>query len=295
MKSAVAIFTLSSSLSSVLAASYSRSENIVGAGFYNAFKFEAISDLTHGRLDSRVNYVDKVTAQSQNLTFATRDTFILRADSKTVISDSSSVGRNSVRIRSNNAYTTVQDVFRFDIVHRPQGCGWETNEATWPAGGGVDIIEGVNDHGPNQITLHTNPGCTMSNRVQTGTTLLTDCDVNIAGNSGCGVNVGTPPSFGPTSLPLAVDGMYAIERTPAFISVWFWPRAAGNVPADVRAGGAAVNTGNWRGVPAANFSNTNCNMNQFFSAHNIIINLTFCGDWAEPNFSTCPTTCSAVS
>lgn len=121
MKSAFGILTLSSSLSSVLAASYSRSENIVGTGFYNSFNFEAISDPTHGRVSvTRVgssvqlltlytlcrNYVSEATAKSLNLTFASANTFILRADFKTAISDSSATGRNSVRIRTNNAYTT---------------------------------------------------------------------------------------------------------------------------------------------------------------------------------------------
>ncbi|KAJ7166795.1 glycoside hydrolase family 16 protein [Mycena filopes] len=295
MKSAFGIVALSSSLSSVLAASYARSENIVGTGFYNAFNFEAIPDPTHGR----VNYVSKATAMSQNLTFASANTFILRADSKAVISDSSSVGRNSVRIRTNNAYTTHAAVF--DIVHMPQGCGtwpalWETNEATWPNGGEVDIIEGVNDQGTDQVTLHTAPGCTMpASRTQTGTTLLTNCDVNVAGNSGCGVSVGTAPSYGPT-FNADGGGWYAIERTPSFINVWFWSRNAANVPADVKAGGAAVNTGNW-GTPAANFPNTDCNLNQFFSANNIIINLTFCGDWAGQagiyGASGCPSTCNS--
>jgi hypothetical protein len=51
------------------------------------------------------NYVDKATAQAQNLTFASSDTFILRADYKTTLSPSGP-GRNSVRLLSNNQYST---------------------------------------------------------------------------------------------------------------------------------------------------------------------------------------------
>jgi hypothetical protein len=36
--------------SSVLGATYQMSENIVGAGFYNSFNFEAIADPTAGRV-----------------------------------------------------------------------------------------------------------------------------------------------------------------------------------------------------------------------------------------------------
>ena len=50
------------------------------------------------------NYVNAATAASLNLTYASGDTFILRADSTTVLS-ASGPGRNSVRIQSNKAYT----------------------------------------------------------------------------------------------------------------------------------------------------------------------------------------------
>ncbi|KAJ7622157.1 glycoside hydrolase family 16 protein [Roridomyces roridus] len=239
------LVSLASLASLVSAGTYSRTENIIGSGFFNSFNFEAISDPTQGR----VNYVDRTTAQAQNLTFASANTFILRADFKTVISDSSPTGRNSVRIRSNNVYTTHAAVF--DIAHMPQSCGC----------GEVDIIEGVNDQGANQITLHTSPGCSMpATRTQTGTSLQLDCNTQVNGNAGCG----------------------------------FWPRNTGNVPANVRAGGTSVNTANW-GTPTANFPNTQCNLPQFFSGNNIIINLTFCGQWAGAVYgnSGCPSTCNS--
>ena len=56
------------------------------------------------------NYVDEATAQSLNLTYATSNTFIIRADDTTVLS-SGGPGRNSVRIRSNNQYTTHVAVY----------------------------------------------------------------------------------------------------------------------------------------------------------------------------------------
>jgi len=181
----------------------------------------------------------------------------------------------------------------------PQGCGtwpalWETNESNWPNGGEIDIIEGVNDQGTNQVTLHTSPGCTMpAARTQTGTSLQLDCNTAVNGNTGCGVSVGQAPSFGPT-FNADGGGWYAIERTSTFISVWFWSRNAANVPADVRAGSTSVNTANW-GTPVANFPNTSCNIPQFFDANNIIINLTFCGDWAGSVYgaSGCPSTCNS--
>ncbi|KAF7367056.1 Glycoside hydrolase family 16 protein [Mycena sanguinolenta] len=296
------LMAIASTISAALCATYSRSENIVGTGFYDSFNFEAITDPNHGR----VNYVNKTTAMSQNLTFASANTFILRGDWKTVINDSSTTGRNSVRIRSNNAYTTHVAVF--DIVHIPQGCGtwpaiWETNEANWPNGGEVDIVEGVNDQGNDQVTLHTVAGqalwmydayLTDTNGVRSTVVISgqLNCDTSV---NGCGVNVGQASSFGPT-FNADGGGWYAMERTNTFINVWFWSRKATIVPADVSAGGTTVNTSNW-GTPVANFPNTTCNFPQFFDAHNIIINLNFCGDFAGQASvyasSGCPSTCKS--
>ncbi|KAJ7138585.1 glycoside hydrolase family 16 protein [Mycena filopes] len=275
---------------------YLHHQHIVGQGFYDNFNFEAIPDPTHGR----VNYVDEQTARRLKLTSVTpHNSFILRADSTTVIANASALGRNSVRIRSNEAYSTHVAVF--DIAHMPQGCGtwpavWETDEAIWPNGGEVDIVEGVNDQGTDQVTLHTRAGCTMpASRKQTGTSLLLDCDVNAAFNAGCGVRLTQPTSYGPT-FNAHGGGWYAIERTRDFISVWFWPRnPADAVPLDVRLGGLIVDTTFW-GTPAAHFPNTHCDLAHFFDANNIIINLTFCGDFAgNPSVyaaSGCPSTCN---
>ena len=56
------------------------------------------------------NYVDEATAQSLNLTYTTSNTFIMRADDTTVLSPAGPE-RNSVRIRSNNQYTTRVTVY----------------------------------------------------------------------------------------------------------------------------------------------------------------------------------------
>ncbi|KAF4583314.1 hypothetical protein EYR38_002063 [Pleurotus pulmonarius] len=278
-------------ISPVLGATYQLSDNIVGSAFLNTFNFEAISDPTHGR----VNYVDANTARSKNLTFASSDTFILRADSTTRLS-ASGPGRDSVRIRSNKVYTTHVAVF--NMRHMPQGCGtwpavWETNEGNWPNGGEIDILEGVNDQAPNAVTLHTSAGCTMpASRAQTGTAGQNDCNVAVNGNTGCGVRQNDAASYGP-SFNSNGGGWFTVERTNSFIKVWFWGRNAGNVPSDVRNGASSVNTDAW-GTPAAFFPNTQCDIASHFNQHNIIINLTFCGDWAGSVYaqSGCPSTCN---
>ncbi|KAF8970935.1 glycoside hydrolase family 16 protein [Flammula alnicola] len=278
------------SFTPALATTYSLTDNIVGSAFYSFFEWENIADPTNGR----VNYVDQSTSQSQNLTFASSDTFILRTDFTTVLNPNGA-GRNSVRIKSTKTYTS--HVAIFNLRHMPQGCGtwpaiWETKESNWPTGGEVDILEGVNDQSPNAATLHTAAGCTMpASRSETGTAGQLNCDTSVNGNAGCGVKFPTTTSYGP-SLNSVGGGWYAIERSSTYIKVWFWARNDGSVPAEVQNPGQQTNPNNW-GVPAAYFPNTSCSISQFFQEHNIIINLTLCGDWAGNVYSQsgCPSTC----
>jgi len=276
---------------SALAATYSLADSHVGSDFLNSFTIEAIADPTNGR----VNYVNAATAAAQNLTFTSSNTFIMRADHTTVLS-ASGPGRNSVRMQSNKQYTT--SVMVFNIEHMPQGCGtWPavwTVGADWPNEGEIDILEGVNDQGPDQITLHTGSGCTMpSSRSQTGTTLTTNCNANVNSNSGCGVQDPDSRSYGPT-FNANGGGWYAVERTNSFIQLWFWSRAQSGIPSDVTSGASSVNTGNW-GTPVAYFPSTSCPISSMFGPHNIVFDLTFCGDWAGASnvyaASGCPSTC----
>lgn len=287
------ILSLLLSAAGVLAVSYIQTDSYTGSGFLNGFSFQAIADPTHGR----VNYVDYATAARENLTFSSGDHFIVRADFQKTLS-ASGPGRDSVRLRSNNQYTTSVTVF--NLRHMPQGCGtWPalwTVGANWPNEGEIDILEGVNDQGPNQSTLHTSPGCTMpATRPETGTPVLNNCDTAATNNAGCGVKMNDQRSYGP-SLNSNGGGWFAMERTGSFIKVWFWSRAAGGIPSDIINGAYNINPDNW-GTPTAYFPSTSCPISSKFGPHNIIINLTFCGDWAGSSAvygaSGCPSTCSA--
>ncbi|KAG2153377.1 glycoside hydrolase family 16 protein [Suillus clintonianus] len=312
MKTVSSALTLASLVGSALASAiYTLSESVRGEGFYDSFNFENITDPTHGR----VTYVSRKTAERLNLTYATSDTFILRADDTTVLSANDS-GRNSVRIRSNHQYT--EHVVVFDIQHIPEGCGtwpaiWETKESDWPASGEIDILEGANNVVPNQATLHTGHNCSMpNNTLQSGTTMTTNCDASVAYNVGCAVKLTEDDnSFGPGFNRIG-GGWYAMERTLHYIKVWFWERYDPTVPFDITSGAWIIDTANW-GIPAANFpNNTECDIKSHFGSNNIIIDLTFCescivlewsatliphigGDWAGNaalyNASGCPSDC----
>ncbi|KAG2121768.1 glycoside hydrolase family 16 protein [Suillus clintonianus] len=285
----VSSIILAHAVTTTLGATYQRTSQLAGQTFLDAFSFQAISDPTHGR----VTYVSKSTAEADGLVSVANDKLTLRADHTTTLSSSGS-GRKSFRIQSNSQYKT--HVAIFDIEHMPQGCGtWPAIlGANWPNEGEVDIVEGVNDQTPNKCSLHTSSNCTMpSSRSMTGTVDGTDCYAYDNSNAGCGVKINDTKSYGP-KFNNKKGGWYAIERRSSYIKIFFWERTSGSVPSDVKSPGSSVNTSNW-GKPAAYFPNTHCDFSTHFGAHNIIINLTFCGDWAGSSSvyaaSGCPSTC----
>ncbi|KAI3614040.1 glycoside hydrolase family 16 protein [Moniliophthora roreri] len=292
----------------VLGAYYDQTDSYAGSQFLQWFTVVGIADPTHGR----VNYVGPWTAQAENLTFATDDTFILRADYKSKLG-TTGPGRNSVRLHSRKLYTEA--VIIFNIRHMPEGCGtWPavwTVGSNWPKNGEVDIVEGVNSERMNMMHLHTSSStwssalsyphpltshvdCTMPlNRTQTGITDATNCDTSVNYNEGCGAYDTNPRSFGP-GFNANGGGWYAMERTETEIKIWFWERNSTNVPQQVSCGETAIDTETW-GIPAAYFPSTsNCTISEKFGPHRIIINR---GDLAGQvdvyRRSGCPGTCTS--
>lgn len=272
---------------------WSLTDSFQGKEFYDGFTFEAIADPTHGR----VNYVDMNTAKAKNLTEAKKDRFIMRADSTTVL-DPSGPGRDSVRIQSKKQWTTGVSVL--NLNHMPVGCGtwpayWMTQVENWPINGEIDVLEGVHDQPPNHSALHTVNGCTMApNRTMTGTVVSTNCSWLNNYNQGCSVGWTRQDSYGPP-LNAIGGGWFVTERTGSKISIWFWGRKDKNVPLSVKNGWPSICTKEF-GTPVAVWESSNtCEFDKIFGPENIIINLTFCGDWAgqDPIFTAagCPGTC----
>jgi hypothetical protein len=230
----------------------------------------------------------------KNLSYADSDTFVMRADDWSIV-DPSARGRDSVRISSQSAYDEA--IFVLDLAHMPAGCAtwpafWSlSQQGPWPAGGEVDIIEGVNLQGQNQATLHTTPNCTMppdaQRQPQSGTTLSTDCNTAVDNNSGCGVSfTASGPSYG-SAFNMNGGGYYAMVKSRSLgIQVYFWPRDSIIVPPEIRdcgSGGGSLYPDyfSW-GLPAANFPMCSgyCDYDEHFNAHQMVFDLTFCGDWA---------------
>ncbi|ORZ03256.1 concanavalin A-like lectin/glucanase domain-containing protein, partial [Syncephalastrum racemosum] len=276
-------------LLSPLASAWTLKEDYSGSGFFDNFDFFTDADPTHGT----VNYVNQETATSQHLAFVQNGQVIIKADNTT--SNPANGNRNSVRITSKATFNQGS-LFVFDVNHMPTGCGtwpamWLVGP-NWPHGGEIDIVENVNNLNFNQYTLHTGPGCTMQgvNREQTAIPLdPANCDVtNDPTNAGCGNK--DQESVGSFGAPFNNNGggVFATSWTADGIKIWFFPR--GKIPADIN--NKAPTPASW-GTPNADFPFTQCQASDF-SEMQIVINLTFCGDWAGNVFSQdgCPGNCA---
>ncbi|KAI8069803.1 concanavalin A-like lectin/glucanase domain-containing protein [Gilbertella persicaria] len=269
------------------ASAWTVKEALSGENFFNGFDYFTGADPTHGF----VQYVDKATAKAKNLIYTQNGQVIIKADNSTVTPN----GRPSIRLTSHYTFTTGLVVL--DLEHMPTGCGtwpafWTLGTGTWPNNGEIDIIEGVHNQAHNQVTLHTSAGCTMEgvSRSQTGKVLTPNCDVNAGGqaaNAGCGVEAPNTNTYG-AGLNNIRGGVYATLWTNQGIRTWFFPR--GSIPSDITK--EAPNPDAW-GKPIANFPfGSNCPSSKFKN-HNVIFDLTFCGDWAGSVYgnSGCPSTC----
>lgn len=196
-------------------------------------------------------------------------------------------GRSSVRVTSKKQYNSGTLII-LDLQHMPVGCAtWPafwTYGPNWPSSGEIDILEGVNNQGTNQMTLHTTSGCTIKNNgLFSGSISTSNCDVNAQGqytNAGCSIAATNENTYG-SGLNAIGGGVYAMSWTDEAITMWFFPR--NDIPADIVNG--APTLVDW-GRPLSEFSSASCDIPQFFQNNNIVFDTTFCGDWAGQVWST---------
>ncbi|TIA16021.1 alcohol oxidase, partial [Aureobasidium pullulans] len=126
---------------------------------------------------------------------------------------------------------------------------------TWPIGGELDILEGVNTNPRNKITGYTNAtgSCTNSQVIISSNLTSTDCtDLE---DTGCSMSSSSTASYG-TGFNTNSGGVYATEWTEQTgIRVWFFPRSS--IPSDIISGKPEPNT--W-GIPAAAIPAESCDM-----------------------------------
>jgi len=264
---------------------YNLVDSFNGTTFFNNFNFFTGADPTHGY----VYYASEAQASQWGFISVSNNVVYIRSDSNSVASGS---GRGSVRITSNKSYT--KGLFIFDVIHAPYGCGtWPalwTVGPNWPNNGEIDVFEGVNQNNVNQMTLHTNAGCTMpSNWNQVGKTVSTDCNGNANNNAGCGTISPTTQSYG-QGFNNDGGGVFAMQWADSGIYIWFFPR--NGIPGDIN--NFQPNTAAW-GTPQASFPFGNNCPSSKFANHNIVVDNTFCGDWAGSSFNAdgCSGSCNS--
>lgn len=253
--------------------------------FFKEFNFFAEQDPTNGF----VKYSTSVTANMSRLAGYAGNGVFLGVDYKTVAPTG---GRRSTRVESRKTYT--HGLFISDIAHMPDStCGvWPalwTVGSNWPASGEIDIIEGVNTDTTDTVTLHTSPGCKLEHTGSLPTSKMetSNCNADTA-FAGCAVTTTNQQGYG-TGFNAAGGGIYAMEWTSQTIKVFFFPRNA--IPADITAG--EPDPTKW-GLPVAAFSGSGCSIDDHFKKHQIVINTTFCGQWAGKVWSE-DKTCSKLA
>lgn len=241
---------------------------------FEQYDFITADDPTNGF----VNYVSKDLASQAGLIGRTPSGgMILSANHKQVVKNPR--GRSAVRVQSKKMYNPGT-LFVADINHIPTTCGsWPAMwllgaDGVWPTSGEVDWIEGGNVMAANNLmSLHTTAGCKL---IPTETDNYTgilqgniDCNAAASSdNSGCSIKGGP---FGQAFN----GGVYVLEWAYKGFSIWFFPH--GQVPATLNINRPDVAQ---LGKPLAQFAGGACNWRERFRKMKLIINTTFCGDWA---------------
>jgi hypothetical protein len=279
----------------VAQAAYTQVDQYDPSNFFQKVDFFNGADPTNGF----VKYVDAVTADAHGLAGFTQGGVYLGVDK----TNSTTAGRSSTRVTSKQAYT--KGLFIADIRHMPAGTGeggscglwpafWMFGP-NWPSSGEIDIIEGVNTQQSNAVTLHTSPGCTMTNTGALPSSKLANADCQ--GTQGCGQQTSAANNYG-AGFNAAGGGVYALEWTSDHIAVWFFARGD---PAVARLLNASSSGSNSTapdpatfGQPAARFVGDSCNIDDHFVNNNLVFNIDLCGSWAGQVWNQDPT-CSKLA
>ncbi|CAL1709040.1 unnamed protein product [Somion occarium] len=185
--------------------------------------------------------------------------------------------RNTVRITSKDFYS-FGSLWVIDLLHIPYGCSvWPafwTKGSLWPDDGEIDIIEAINLMPNNQMAIHTTAGCLHDPPPdQTGRSLERDCGTG----SGCTVQETTSNSFN-SGFAAAGGGVWATQFDVSGVYIWFWSRS--NVPASISqaTSSSPLDISQW-GPPSASYpAGANCNITNFFTAQQLVLDITLCGD-----------------
>ncbi|OBZ77862.1 putative glycosidase C21B10.07 [Grifola frondosa] len=239
---------------------------------------------------SNVTWVDEATATSQQLAYINdAGNAIIKVDNTTTVANGSM--RNSIRITTQDLYD-YGSIWVMDAVHLPYGCSvWPAFWAKgplWPNDGEIDIVEGINLMNQNQMALHTLGECVHQTPPDQKSP---SGNLNCSTGTGCTVRESSPNSFG-AGFAAAGGGVWATQFDISGIYIWFWSRP--DVPSSFSVGNTSIDISQW-GPPSASYPVTSqCNLTQFFTSQQLVIDIALCGDWAGvPSIysSSCKGTC----
>ncbi|RKF65248.1 putative endo-1,3-beta-glucanase [Golovinomyces cichoracearum] len=266
----------SKDVASITTVPYKLDTYYAGEEFFDGWEFFNNSDPTHGY----VQYVSQKEAQLMGI-IDTNPAYI--GVDRWNYYDPLSNGRKSVRITTKKSWT--RGLFIADLLHVPKSvCGvwpavWSFGPQ-WPNNGEIDFFEGVNRNRHNIVSLHSGKNCTMNFGQQLGTERSPACHIS-ASSQGCGVKANSSLTYGEDMNDIR-GGVYAMEWTSNHIKVWFFPRR--EIPYDITLGLPLPDT--W-GLPLAHFLDSDkCGIDLNFKNHSLVIDTTFCGDWAGGKFNS---------
>lgn len=271
--------TLLATLLGASSAHYTLSKDFSYKNFFENFDFFSDPDPTNGF----VQYQNETSAIANNYAGYLNDTQSVFLGVDHTSKDPN--GRASVRLESKFSFN--HGLLIADITHMPDNvCGswpafWLLGAQEWPAGGEIDILEGVNDDAVNSMTIHTTDGC----RVDNSTGGLDNCNINAPDeerniDGGCSIKARAVPTMETYGIPFNIvgGGVYALEWTDSFIQVWFFPRNSPSFPSRQQLE-ERPEPSTW-GAPLARFQGEGCDFSERFKDLRIIFNTAFCGDWA---------------
>ncbi|KAL4925962.1 putative GPI anchored endo-1,3(4)-beta-glucanase [Aspergillus undulatus] len=263
------------------AGTYTLQKSFEGKNILNHFDFFDQPDPTNGF----VTYVNQSYAEDAGLVKITESgSLYMGVDYDTVLT-ADGPGRESIRIESNEYYD--KGLYVVDIKHMPGSiCGtWPafwTVGPDWPTDGEIDIIEGVNKHEANKIVLHTSGSCDVGGEHDmSGDMTSSECG-DASGTIGCVVEGQQGSSGDPFNKN--GGGVYAMEWQKEYLKIWYFPRSS--IPTSLTEGKPDTSA---FGTPMAHLQGS-CNFEERFTHQKMILDTTFCGDWAGGVFgdSGCP-------
>ncbi|KAH7913963.1 glycoside hydrolase family 16 protein [Hygrophoropsis aurantiaca] len=289
LSSGLALLATPSVVSLVSATQYTMTKEYYGSTFFNDWTFyNNYDNLTNGD----AIFVSAQVAASAQLAYVDSSTShaIIKVDNTTTVAYNDK--RNTVRITSNDSFA-VGSVWVTDMYHVPYGCSvwpaWWSQAPKWPEGGEIDTFEGVNLQTLNQMSLHTEPGCTQVSPNETSTLVnSTDCSYDANSNQGCIVTDPSTSSYG-EGFANTEGGAFVTEFATSGISVWFFPRS--QIPSSLSSNASSIDTTTF-GTPVGNWPSTGCNINQYFEPQQLIFDITLCGAGNSAIFNeTCTGIC----